>query len=101
MNNKNDFNYLSDDLTFKYVFSHNYILKYFINLFLDYINSDLRFNNKQVNLYYGDIVANLSNGDIISLEMYKNKFTIDDYNKSYAYKCRIFANQLKKVKSKK
>ncbi len=109
-----DFKFLNDDLTFKYVFSHDYILKYFINLFLDYINSSLTFNiinvspqaylmpnNKTINLYYGDIVANLSNGDIISLEMYKNTFTIDDYNKSYAYKCRIFANQLKKVKNKK
>ena len=58
-------------------------------------------NNKETTLYYGDIVANLSNGDIISLEMYKNTFTINDYIKSFAYKCRIYANQLKKVKKNK
>ena len=109
-----DFKFLNDDLTFKYVFSHAYILEYFINLFLDYINSNLKFNitnveaqtyimpnNKSISLYYGDLVANLSNGTIISLEMYKNNFTLNDYNKSYAYKCRIFANQLKKVKKNK
>ncbi len=109
-----DFKFLNDDLTFKFVFSHAYILEYFINLFLDYINSNLKFNitnveaqtyimpnNKTISLYYGDLVANLSNGTIISLEMYKNNFTLNDYNKSYAYKCRIFANQLKKVKKNK
>ena len=100
---------LNDDLCFKYVFSHKNILEYFINVFFDYLNVDYKFattsitaqnfimpNNKKIKSYYGDIVAILKNEDLISLEMYKNTFNKSNYNKSYAYKCRLYANQIEK-----
>ncbi len=104
---ENTFSPLSNDLTFKYVFSHENILKSFLNLFLDYIDSTVTCeivditpesyiipNNKKIKSYFGDIVATLSNGDIISIEMYSNKFSENEYNKSFAYMSRLFSNQL-------
>ncbi len=108
---ENTFSPLSNDLTFKYVFSHENILKSFLNLFLDYIDSTVTCeivditpesyiipNNKKIKSYFGDIVATLSNGDIISIEMYSNKFSENEYNKSFAYTSRLFSNQIEKNK---
>ena len=102
--NSGDFKPLTNDLCFKYVFSKRIILEDFINSFLEFINSKERFkftsiipekfimpNNKKYSLYFGDIVANTLIDEItISLEMYKNNFTKENYNKSYAYMCRLF-----------
>ncbi len=103
------FSPLSNDLTFKYVFSHENVLKVFINSFLDYIGLDASCNiidivpqnyiiptNKTIKSYYGDLTVTLNNGDIISLEMYSNKFSENEYNKSFAYTSRLFSNQLYK-----
>ncbi len=102
---------LKEDTTFKYIFTYNYIAKYIINLFLDFIGSNLKVEvinivpqnyiigkNKNISLYYGDIVALLNNGDILSIEMYKNTFDINDFDKSFSYSCRIYSNQEKKKK---
>ena len=69
---------LADDAAFKFVLSHDYITEYIVNLFLDYIKSNLKFEvinitlqnyiigeNRTVTSYFGDINCNLSNGDIL------------------------------------
>jgi len=102
-----EFKNVTNDLCFKYVFSNKHILKDFIDAFLDYIKLDTRFNftdigiqeyimphNKTYIGYLGDIVATLDNGTIISLECYSNRFTKSNYNKSYAYMCRLFDNNI-------
>ncbi len=99
----------TNDLCFKKVFSAREILEDFINSFLKFMGlnvsyeySDIRFqsmimpDNKNIKLFYGDIIITLSNGDIISLEMYKDKFTKRDFNKSLSYICRLYSNQLLK-----
>ena len=117
MSNEIDVKPLVDDLCFKFVFSHEFILKDFINSFLEYLKLDVRFDftnigvqkyiipkNKTYLGYFGDIIVNLNNGTIISLELYKDSFREKDYNKSYAYMCRLFDNNIedsKKYKVKK
>lgn len=104
-----NFKPLTNDLCFKYVFSKKIILEDFINSFLDFIESKDKFefsnivpekfimpNNKEDSLYFGDIVANtILDKSIISLEMYKNTFTKENYNKSYAYMCRLYDKNIK------
>ncbi len=103
---------LTNDETFKYVFSYEYVLKDFFDSFLKYIKSKkkVEFNsvmtqsyiiphNKNIKGYYGDIVGILNSKDIISLELYSTPFTKKDYNKSYAYKCRLYANQIMRIKN--
>ncbi len=104
-----EFKSLTSDLAFKFVFSHENILKYFINAFLEYIKEDKRFlitniepqsyiieNNKSLKGFYTDIKATLTNGDLVFIEMYRNNFTLEEFNKSYAYMTRLFSNQIKK-----
>lgn len=101
------FKTLTDDLCFKYVFSKSYILEDFINSFLEYIGSKEIFdytkivpesiilpNKKTFSLYVGDIIANSKDKSIISLEMYKNTFTKDNYIKSEAYMNRLRDNSI-------
>lgn len=98
---------LTNDLCLKKVFSNKEILEDFINLFFKYLGecvtyeySDIEFqsaimpNNKNIKLYYGDIIITLSNGDIINLELYRNSFTKRNFNKSLSYMCRLYSNQL-------
>ena len=97
---------LINDLTFKYVFSHDYILKDLINAFLEYINSNLSVDyiniipneiypiNNKTKLFIGDIICTLNDSSIINVEMYSNNFTLSNYNKSLGYICRLFSNQL-------
>lgn len=107
------FDTLTNDLCFKYVFSKKDILKDFINSFFKYLNLDEEFYfteiipqkyimpNKKKHLgYYGDLNAILSNNTVISLEMYSNKnFSKMHYNKSYAYMCRLFDNNIENTKT--
>lgn len=99
---------LTNNLCFKKVFSNKIILEDFINSFFKYLGknityeySDIEFesaimpHNKNIKSYYGDIIITLNNGDIINLEMYKDNFTKQDYNKSYSYMCRLYSNQMK------
>ncbi len=105
---------LTDDLCFKYVFSNKEILKDFINSFLEYINISFKFsftsiipeyyimpNNKKLKAYFGDIVSLLDNENIISIELYKNNFDKEMYNKSFVYAHRLFDNNIKKTGYKK
>ena len=95
---------LTDDTAFKFVLSHDYITKYIVNLFLDYIKSDLKFEvititpqnyiigeNRTVTSYFGDINCNLSNGDILSIEVYKKNFTLSNFIKSCTYSCKDYS----------
>ena len=102
---------VTDDLTFKYVFSKKEILEDFINSFLehlgihDYQMIDIKSiipeaylmpNNKKYKSYYGDLV--MENDDVIvSLEMYKNTFNKKSFNKSLGYLCRLYSNQYPKT----
>jgi len=108
MSSNGGFDSLMNDLCFKYVFSKEYILKDFINAFFRYLNLDEEFyfteiipqkyimpNKKEHLGYYGDLIAVISNDTIISLELYSNKnFSKMHYNKSYAYMCRLFDNNI-------
>ena len=99
---------LKDDLTFKYVFSHEDILKDFIDSFLDFMGLNYKMifndskiqnymlpNNMEVKGFFGDIVVTLNNGSIISLEMYKGTFTKREYKKSLSYLHKLSIEQMK------
>ncbi len=105
---------LTNDLCFKYVFSKKHILEDFINSFFEYINSldEFQFteitpenyimpDNKELSLYFGDIVSTSKQDTLISLEMYKDPFDIEGYIKSKAYMCRLFDQNIKKNDYKK
>ena len=105
---QSNFKTLKDDLTFKYVFSQEEILKDLINSFLEFVNIKNDFiltniqvqnymlpNNQNIKGFFGDIVATLASGSIINIEMYKNKFTKREYKKSYSYLCKLTINQIK------
>ncbi len=100
---------LTNDLCFKYVFSKKHILEDFINSFFEYINSldEFQFteitpesyimpDNKELSLYFGDIVSTSKQDTLMSLEMYKDPFSIESYIKSKAYMCRLFDQNIKK-----
>ena len=99
---------LRDDLTFKYVFSHEEILEDLVNSFLAYndikhkivltnikIQSYMLPNKEKIKGFFGDIVVTLDNGYIISLEMYKGPFTKREYKKSLAYIAKLCCEQMK------
>lgn len=98
-----EFKPITFDINFKYLFSNKIILEDFINTFFKFINSYERFlftdiepeacmlpNNKTLSIYFGDIVATSNSHDFISLEMYKDKFDKESFNKSFAYTCRLY-----------
>lgn len=104
-----EFSTLTDDLCFKYVFSKDIILEDFINSFFNYLKLHEKFessdiipeslimpDNKEHHLYFGNIKCNSIDETIISLEMYKHHFEINDYIKSKAYMCRLFDQNIKK-----
>ena len=107
-----NFDYLNDDLAFKQVFMHNEILEDLITSFLNYIgknnnnrlitelipNSYINPDHKKFRSYYGDLTAT-KDDVIISIEMYKNKFSQKDYNKSLGYLCRLYSRQEKSIKT--
>lgn len=90
------------DLCFKYIFSHEIILKDFIDAFLEYINEEARFQftyvkaedsmnpkNKDEKTYFGDLVASTNTDFIIDLEAYTT-FKISQFRKSLAYAVRLY-----------
>ena len=109
----NQFDYFTDDLAFKQVFKNKEILEDLITSFLDYIGSDynskvitelipnsyLSGDNKKYRSYYGDLTASKEDA-IISVEMYKDVFNKDSYNKSLGYLCRLYSRQEKSIKPK-
>ncbi len=97
---------LIKDLTFKYVFSHDYILKDLINSFLEYINYNQKVDfinikpkeifplNEKFKLFIGDIICTLNDSTIINVEMFSDSFTLGKYHKSLGYACRLYSNQM-------
>ena len=103
-----NFKTLKDDLSFKYVFSNYEILNDLINAFFDYIGESEQVvlnkieiqkymlpNNQKIKTFLGDIICILENGNIINIEMFKNKFTKRDYKKSLSYICKTYFEQMK------
>ena len=81
-------------------------LKDFINSYYKFIGEDKRFgfadvtyqalitpDNFKARDMFADIRCTLDNGEIILLEAYTS-FTKEEYNKSYSYTSRTYANQL-------
>ena len=104
-----DFQFLTNDLAFKTVFSNPVILNDFMKSFQKYLNisPNLKFSsvlsekyiapqNKKYKSFYSDIVGTISSGNIIFLEMYRNDFNLRNYKKSLSYLCRLYSNQIKK-----
>lgn len=103
-----EFIWLTNDLVFKYVFSHEEILMDFLNSYLDFAGSDLRVldahitpqkyvQNDHIKLHdcYLDICVVLSNREIINIEMYNN-FGMPECKKSLTYASMLYSHQLKK-----
>ncbi len=103
-----EFIWLTNDLVFKYVFSHEEILMDFLNSYLDFVGSDLRVlnahitpqkyvQNDHIKLHdcYLDICVVLSNREIINIEMYNN-FGMPECKKSLTYASMLYSHQLKK-----
>ena len=99
---------LTNDVLFKYIFSHEELAKDLLNAVFDYIGIPKKIKKVEVfkdypmygknledKIFYGDIVAILDTGEIVSVEMY-TKFGKEEYLKSASYTSRLFANQLKK-----
>lgn len=112
MQTEEKFQSLASDLCFKNVFSKEIILRDFIDSFFKYLHINTRFaflniksqkyimpKNKKYIGYIGDIVATLDNNTILSLEMYKDSFKEKHYNKSYAYMCRLFDQNIENSKT--
>ena len=103
-----EFIWLTNDLVFKYVFSHEEILMDFLNSYLDFVGSDLivlnahitpqkYVQNDHIKLHdcYLDICVVLSNREIINIEMYNN-FGMPECKKSLTYASMLYFHQLKK-----
>ena len=111
INSKEEFIWINSDLVFKHIFSNEEILRDFLNSFLEYVGLDLKIvsvcasaqkyvQNDNINLhdYYLDILAVLSNKQIINLEMYNNFGEIET-KKSLTYATMLYGHQLKKKES--
>ncbi len=99
---------LSNDLLFKYIFSQEIFLNDLINSLFKYIKKDLNIvftninaqeyilpNKRKIKGFYGDIVGILDNEDMVSIEIYKDKFSKREYNKSLCYISRLYSGQMK------
>ena len=103
-----EFIWLTNDLVFKYIFSHEDVLMDFFNSYLEFVGSDLRVldahitpqkyvQNDHIKLHdcYLDICVVLSNREIINIEMYNN-FGMPECKKSLTYASMLYSHQLKK-----
>ena len=99
---------LTNDVLFKYVFSHEELVKDLLASVFDYIGISKKIEKIEVfkdypmygkkledKIFYGDIVAILDTGEIVSIEMY-TQFGREEYLKSASYLSRLFGSQLKK-----
>ena len=93
---------ITDDLVFKHLFSREEILSDFLNSYYEYMNEQLKVvrvksnidevikgSKRKYKVYYGDIMAYIDNGEIVSIEMYQ-QFGKKEYQKS-------LSNTIKKV----
>ncbi len=105
LNKKKEKYLLAGDALFKFVFQHEYILKDFLDSFLEYINMpdevlissvnsqyEIPALNKYLLNCYSDLVCILKSQIIISLELY-NTFNKRAFNKSLKYTCMLYGNQ--------
>ena len=99
---------LTNDILFKYVFSHKDVTFDLIKSFFDYIGVSKKIENLQVfkdysiyganledKVFYSDVVAILEDTEYMSIEMYTS-FSQEEFMKSASYLSRLFANQLKR-----
>ena len=99
---------LTNDILFKYVFSHEEVTFDLLKSFFNYIGIPKEIESIQVfkdysiygtnmedKVFYSDIVAILEDTEYISIEMY-TYFSKEEYMKSASYLSRLFANQLKR-----
>lgn len=106
-----EFIWLTNDLVFKHVFSHEELTKDFLNAYLKFVCSDLEVlkvevtpqmyiqnDNIKLHDYYLDICVVLSNKEIVNLEMYTN-FGLTECKKSLTYASMLYSHQLKKNES--
>ena len=104
-----NFTLLDDDIAFRYLFKEKDILEDFVNSFLEYVNiprvfysysskfhKDMLADTKNIRVFYGDVVVTLDNEDILDIELYKDTFNLNKYNKSCSYMCRLYGSQLKR-----
>ena len=98
---------LKEDLLFKKIFSNQEALEDLINSFLEVMDIKERFyavnceaeacilpNTKDKKVFAGDVVATLDNGDIVCIEMYKNKYGMHEHKKTMCYLTRLYSNQI-------
>ena len=101
---------ITDDLVFKHLFSREEILRDFLNSYYEYMNEQLKVvrvksnidevikgSKRKYKVYYGDIMAYIDNGEIVSIEMYQ-QFGKKEYQKSLSYISRKYANQYERGK---
>ena len=106
-----EFIWLTNDLVFKHVFSHEELTRDFLNAYLKFVGSDLEVlevevtpqkyvqnDNIKLHDYYLDICVVLSNKEIVNLEMYTN-FGLTECKKSLTYASMLYSHQLKKNES--
>lgn len=99
---------LIDDQLFKYVFSHENLIKYLIDALSKYINIDWDFSKVELKTqqiipgkhhdskdYYADLMVVMKNSDVLLLEAY-NRFRKREFVKSKAYQDRVFSEQFDK-----
>ena len=104
---------LKEDLLFKKIFSNQLVLEDLVNSFLDVKGIKERFyavkcdaeasilpNTKDIKVYAGDVIATLSNGDIVCIEMFKNNFGMHEHKKTMCYLTRLYSNQMPSGKIK-
>ena len=100
------------DRYFKLFFKFKPALEDFINSYFEFVNETKRFgfadiayqaliepDNFKARDMFADIRCTLDDGEVILLEAF-NDFAKEEYNKSYSYSCRTFANQLKYLSKK-
>ena len=99
---------LTNDVLFKYVFSHEELAKDLLTSVFDYIGISKKIEKIEVfkdypmygkkledKIFYGDIVAILDTGEIVSIEMY-TQFSREEYLKSASYLSKIIWKSTKK-----
>jgi len=103
-----NFKGFTDDNTFKFFLSNKEILKDITNSFFEYIHVPKKFSVTRVATqsyimskyrdgrgYFGDVIAALDSEEVLSIEMYKDSFNKEMWNKSFCYAARLYDRQIK------
>ncbi len=98
-----------DDQVFKFIFSHEEIVKYLLDAINDYLHLNLKYGcvlksePQKLDMadsvlkqdFYQDILVMTDKGDIILFEAY-NQFRLKEYKKSEAYLDRVSSSRYEK-----